>query len=264
MAPQVILIRHAQGQHNVSAEHLHTQDPRLTELGLQQCDILRTNTFPDQSTISLITASPLTRTIHTAARIFGPALTDTHLKCHKQIIAIADAQETSDYPCDTGSDLESLRLRCHEEKWPVDLTTLEPDWHIKKGRNVPTPMAIRARAQSARQRIRTLLGEMVRQGDEDAQVVLVTHGGYLHYFTEDWEDANKLHGTGWHNCEVRRYEFETGVGGNDEVATLKETAASRTNRGKKGAPWTKEQQIKEFDATHPGWDEPDTDVNARM
>jgi len=29
----------------------------------------------------------------------------------------------------------------------------------------------------------------------EKEIVMVTHGGFLHYFTEDWEDSSQFQGT---------------------------------------------------------------------
>ena len=34
-------------------------------------------------------------------------------------------------------------------------------------------------------------------------------GGFLHYFTENWTDAERFVGTGWANTEFRSYTFST-------------------------------------------------------
>ena len=179
MAPTVICVRHAQGYHNLGPQFHSLPDPKLTELGEEQCATLRDSGIVNHSTISLITASPLTRTIATAYLSFKPAFENG--KCNPEIIALPDAQETSDFPCDTGSDVEVIRKRCEEENWPVDLSRLSPDWNVKtlESRYSPSGAAIKVRAQAARQQIRELLRDLVNAGDKDAQIILVTHGGYL-------------------------------------------------------------------------------------
>lgn len=37
--------------------------------------------------------------------------------------------------------------------------------------------------------------------------MLVTHGAFLHYLIQDWADYDPKKGTGFCNCEVRRYGF---------------------------------------------------------
>lgn len=63
--------------------------------------------------------------------------------------------------------------------------------------------------------------------------MLVTHGGLLHYLTEDWEDANLGMGTGWSNTELRSYNFVDED--ESEEARLVETSSSRKIRGKEGS-----------------------------
>ncbi|KAK5078928.1 hypothetical protein LTR64_002652 [Lithohypha guttulata] len=255
MSPTVICVRHAQGFHNLGAEFHSLPDPKLTELGEAQCATLRNSDLIDQTKISLVTASPLTRTIATAYLSFEPALKEG--KCKRAIVALPDAQETSDFPCDTGSDLDVLRARCEEEKWPVDLSRLGQDWNVKtmESRYSPAGAAVKLRAQAARNQVRELLKELVDAGDEDAQVVLVTHGGYLHYFTDDWEDCNKYYGTGWLNTETRAYTYLAGVDSTDEDAALVETLESRARRGKENSTLTEEEQKELCHTGHLAWED---------
>src|SRR6202012_4292013 len=93
--PRIHLVRHAQGFHNLGNEFHSLPDPRLTPLGESQCAKLQEEHFPAerQQSLSLITASPLTRTLHTAFLTFKPALTSADAKCKSTIFAIPDAQE---------------------------------------------------------------------------------------------------------------------------------------------------------------------------
>ena len=231
----VHLVRHAQGFHNLGIQYHTLRDPALTPLGENQCAILRSklqNTYGiDPTAISLVTASPLTRTIHTAALAFADTLgkgTET------KILALPTAQETSSFPCDTGSPLPILKATCEKADWPVDLSRVHEDWTDKSPSSpyAPTNTKLAARARETR---RILLHEAKKLQQEnktqqDIQIVLVTHGGLLHYLTEDWEDANRGMGTGWQNTELRSYNFV------DEEDTtnvhLVETTKSRAVRGK--------------------------------
>lgn len=69
-------------------------------------------------------------------------------------------------------------------KGMVDLGLVEVGWNDKSEgtRWAPEASKIEARARDARVWLRAL---GMRHG-EDAEIVVVTHGGYLHYFTEDW------------------------------------------------------------------------------
>ncbi len=234
--PKIHFVRHAQGFHNLGAEFSNIRDPRLTPLGVSQCANLQKEHFPAerQRSLSLITASPLTRTLQTANFSFQPALTTKDSKCKPTILAIPDAQETSDYPCDTGSDVPVLQKACEEQKWPVDLSLLKDDWNIKTldGRYSPASAALVVRARDCRKLLREKARELSNSGDENVEIVLVTHGGYLHYLTGDWEDAAKFSGTGWENTEYRTYEFETSfLSDSDDTASLSETMPSRRRRG---------------------------------
>ena len=57
--------------------------------------------------------------------------------------------------------------------------------------------------------------------------MLVTHGGFLHYFTNDWNNSGRFAGTGWANCEFRSYQF---VDGSDDDAAMSEMEKSKRRR----------------------------------
>lgn len=257
MAPPTILcVRHAQGLHNLGLEFHGLVDPRLTPLGEKQCAKLRDTWFRDQSKISLVTASPLTRTLHTAFLTFLPALENG--KAQGQILALPDAQETSDYPCDTGSDVPVLQAIVDEQRWPVDLRLVRDGWNVKTmgNRYSPASDAIKARARDTRKFLRRTARELLRKGDQEVQIALVTHGGYLHYFTNDWEDSNKQNGTGWENCETRAYVFESlDSEGEDDEALLVETDESRRRRGKEHPMHPPEKQAELFHQSMQGWED---------
>ena len=256
MAPTIHCVRHAQGFHNLGAEFHSLPDPRLTSLGEQQCQDLQNTQFADQSNISMITASPLSRTLNTAFLTFQPALTSSG-KCKPEILAIPDAQETSDYPCDTGSGLNVLRGITKENKWPTDLSLLSNDWNVKTftGRYSPYSEAIKARAKAVRKVLREEARKLSEAGDTDAQIVLVAHGGVLHYITGDWESADKHMGTGWANCETRAYTFAADfTTDEDSDAAWTETTESRAKRALVHPMYGKEEQKALFEAAMLGWE----------
>lgn len=104
------------------------------------------------------------------------------MKAGKKIVALPDAQEVSLYPCDMGSDLEPLKKEFGDL---VDFSLVSEDWNKKTrdSKYYPDPQKLEARARDARLWLRTLIK---KAGNDDAQVVLVTHGGILHFLTEDW------------------------------------------------------------------------------
>lgn len=100
--------------------------------------------------------------------------------------------------------------------------------------------------------------------------MLVTHGGILHYITEDWEDYSAYQGrlifflcgcrgttltddssgTGWTNAEYRTFKFSDTLHKEDlegkpledsDDATLVETPESRQRRGQTPEPPSREE-----------------------
>jgi broad specificity phosphatase PhoE len=254
--PRIIAVRHAQGFHNLGNYTL--PDPALTPLGEEQCETLRTTQFPDQNHISLVAASPLTRTLHTSMLVFKDALRNSSGKgkCKPQILAIPDAQETSDCLCDTGSDLDVLTAFCKDQDWPVDLSLLTPTWNVKtlSGRYSPHSDAIAHRAKAVRQLLRRRARELASEGDDEVTIVLVAHGGLMHYLTGDWEGADKYPGTGWFNCEARTYVYAEDVMSDDEDASLVETTESRQKRGLTHPMGSKAEQVRLFEEAMSGWE----------
>jgi broad specificity phosphatase PhoE len=217
---------------------------------------LRKEAFSDQSKLSVILASPLCRTLQSAHLVFQPALTAS-IQCHPEIIALPDAQETSDDPCDVGTDPLALNRVVAENKWPVDLSLVKDGWNVKAlgTRYSPESNAIAARARDARVLIRHKIRQLIKQGDADPQVALVTHGGFLHYFTDDWEDSWLNPGTGWQNCETRSYVFKNDVMDDmDAEARLTETMDSRLGRGKGNTMPAEEEQAVLFEQAMENWE----------
>ncbi len=195
-------------------------DPNLTPLGESQCASVA-KIFPHHSEITHLMASPLRRTIYTCLLSF-PAEVAAGLP----ILAVPEIQELSDLPCDTGSEPSILAQEFADGK--VDLTLVHPGWNSKTGKWSPRSSALEARAKEARVFLRDFAQEWSRShGGKDVQIAVVTHGGFLHYFTEDWEGTGKFSGTGWANCEFRSFEFASMT---DERASVVEVRESRERR----------------------------------
>lgn len=179
MAPTIHLVRHAQGYHNLSVENESIHDPDLTELGLEQCAALR-SAFPHHASVTRLAASPLRRTLYTCIHGFG---TD---KLYP-IAALDVLQEVSAAPCDTGSDVEKLAAE-FENKGQWD--GVREGWTDKGPSSMfePNLHKLTARAREARRALR----EMAGQGDD--HVVAVTHGGFLHFLTDDFQYIPEGHG----------------------------------------------------------------------
>ncbi|KAI1812404.1 histidine phosphatase superfamily [Poronia punctata] len=230
MAPVIHLVRHAQGYHNLRLENQWMRDPDLTDLGKKQCSELR-NTFPYHDKLTHLIASPLRRTIYTCKLSFGDDDDNNkEKKKKKKIIALQDAQEVSLYPCDVGTDKEKLKEEFGDDE--VDFSLVGGDWNDKspESDNFPEPGKLETRTRRARLWLRDLVKQQTGDADEDAHVVLVTHGGILHFITEDWRGIASGHGTGWQNTEYRSYEFADKTG-QDPNASLKELPESINRRG---------------------------------
>ncbi|KAK0384545.1 hypothetical protein NLU13_8631 [Sarocladium strictum] len=228
MAPTIHLMRHAQGYHNLCVENEQLPDPDLTPLGLHQCAELRAS-FPYHGRVRRVISSPLRRTLHTSINVLGR---DDLLF---PILPLETLQEVSISPCDTGSNIEVLRSEFGDK---VDFQNLSPHWEDKSqtGPNQPDLLKLEERARKARQAIRELADP-----ESDDHLVVVTHGDFLHFLTEDWDGVPELDFYVWKNCEFRSYQFENAedAGGN---CTLVETAESwNRRRGSAERPTTSQQ-----------------------
>ncbi|KAF2092343.1 phosphoglycerate mutase-like protein [Saccharata proteae CBS 121410] len=228
MAPIIHCVRHAQGFHNLGPHNHGMLDPLLTEFGKQQCEDLKKK-FPYHERVNMVVASPIKRTVYTALLAFEPEIKGKSLK----VIALPEIQETSDLPCDTGSPVPELKREFEDR--PVDIGSVKDGWDSKKGPWAPTAEALAERARVARNWLRE------QKADE---IVVVTHGGFLHYFTEDWTGfdptlANEALGTGWANTEYRSYTFKPDTG---DQASVVETEESRERRRGTEKPLTADEQ----------------------
>jgi len=220
VAPIVHLVRHGQGENNLPDFDFNTRDPPLTALGQQQCRDLCKN-FPYHSSVDAIIASPLRRTLQTALIGFEP-----ELKRGIKVIALPEAQEISEFGADTGSNPGALAKAFGG--LPVDLSLVHEGWNSKTGKYGRSIEAIDKRAEE----VRTLL--WVRP---EKEVVLVSHMGFLHHLTDDWEGGL---GNGWKNAEFRTYQLVDGKSGK---ISLLETDGSRALRGA-GPRLSVEEQLK--------------------
>jgi hypothetical protein len=59
------------------------------------------------------------------------------------------------------------------------------NWPLQTGKWAPSAMALMNRAREARQWVKAR---------PEKEIVLVSHGGFLHYFTDDWEDSSFYQG----------------------------------------------------------------------
>ncbi|KAF2003781.1 phosphoglycerate mutase family protein-like protein [Amniculicola lignicola CBS 123094] len=241
MPPRLYLVRHAEGEHNATVTCIlvnplcHIDPPQrnfqfrdliLTSKGQSQCATLR-STFPYHDEIDLVLSSPQRRAIQTAVLSFGPILARNEVK----YMALPLAQEVSDMGCDTGfpkDELEALipglfegsDLRFDVEKIVRGVDGVPKGWNVKTGYYAYTREAISQRASDLR--------SWLFQRSED-KIILVTHGAFLHFLTEDWDVDDPLSGTAYNHCEVRIFDFkETSTA---KEAHLIETKESKETRG---------------------------------
>ncbi|KAF4452222.1 phosphoglycerate mutase family protein [Fusarium austroafricanum] len=213
MAPTIHFVRHAQGIHNLSIENEQIQDPDLTPLGEEQCAALRKQ-FPHHDKLTKLLASPMRRTVYTCLHAFG---TDKL----KPITALPVFQEVSANPCDVGSPVAKVQA---EFEGIADYSGVEESWNDKGpgSEYEPTLQKLTVRGLKARKALRDRVS-----GDE--HIVVVSHGGFLHFLTDDWYGVPEQRATGWANCEYRSYQFVDPTG-KDEDATLRETTESFQRR----------------------------------
>ncbi|KAG9668739.1 putative phosphoglycerate mutase, partial [Aureobasidium melanogenum] len=228
MAPVTIhCVRHAQGFHNISVANHAMHDPMLTPLGEEQCKALQAK-FPFMDRVEAVVASPMKRTVYTALHSFAPVIKDKRLK----VIALPELQETSDLPCDTGSNVQDLEseFRGQPVDWSYMYTPPAKAWNSKLGKWSATASAVDDRARVAREWL---------YSRPEKEIVVVTHGGFLHYLIEDWMDTNK-NGTGWANTEYRSYTFGSNPKSGRPVFI--ETPQSRARRMGDEKPLSRSEQ----------------------
>lgn len=195
MTITVHLVRHAQGFHNLNLVNQQIPDPYLTPTGKEQCAALRAS-FPHHDRLTHLVASPMRRTLQTCEQSFRPAV-DAGLK----VVAQPLVQEVSTLPCDTGSEPEVLAAEFGA--WG-DFGGVPKGWNDKTSPGSPWAPRIEAleeRARKARVWLRDLGRKSKAEGRHDnADIVVTSHGGFLHFLTQDWDGMDLTRGmyqSGW-------------------------------------------------------------------
>ncbi|KAI1306150.1 phosphoglycerate mutase-like protein [Xylaria venustula] len=166
MPPTLILIRHAEAEHNDTKDY-SIHDPSLTKLGREQCARLRTGLIADPlvQQAELIITSPMRRTIQTALDTV-----DWLIERGVKIQADAHWQENTAKPCDVGSAISEVA-----DEFPgIDYSAVDPVWPDKTSpagyEYHYTKTAILARGQAALQKL---------YGRPEKVIVVVSHSGFL-------------------------------------------------------------------------------------
>jgi broad specificity phosphatase PhoE len=217
MAPRAVhFIRHAEGYHN-SENNENIPDPDLTPKGKEQCKHLST-IFPYFDRIDLVCASPIRRACQTALISMEPYLQSGK---HK-ILALPLAQEATDKPANTPSDIGVLQKEFGDVVDFHRCMDTYVDYNTKKGRWAPDGDSLKTRALELRR--------FLRDRDEQ-EIVVVSHGDFLHYVSGDLNEDGSQAGGWWTNTEFRSFRFFP-VGHDD--ALLQETDESVKSRNASG------------------------------
>lgn len=203
------LMRHGQAEHNVDQDltskpscrrtHVYFMklirylelDDAMTPLGRRQVQAFPSRTSDLQNNIDLIVTSPLKRAIYTTLLGWKPAIDRLGLA---NLVILPEAQECSDFPCDTGSDKQVLEQE--PDFRGLNLSRLMPDWTSKKGFWAPDDASLANRARFLRHFLRDR---------PEKDIVLVCHGDFLRQLTGDASGPSRTY---WKNAEMRIYKFD--------------------------------------------------------
>lgn len=124
----VHVLRHEEAKHRIVPEDETIFDPHLTTQGYINCCKIRKE-MAGKISPDLILASPLTRTLSTAWRVFSPSPTQ------REIWAWPNLQNYDPGPNGTGLGLDELRKRCQSKSnrgFEVRLDYVPWDWYDKE------------------------------------------------------------------------------------------------------------------------------------
>ncbi|KAI4613695.1 hypothetical protein J4E83_007296 [Alternaria metachromatica] len=181
MPPTLILIRHAQAQHNATSDW-SIRDPPLTELGEQQCRELHESLKESKigNEVELIVVSAQRRTLQTAT--IG---LDWLIKKGTKVIPDANWQENADKPCDTGTPIDEI-----SKEFPqYDFSVVDPSFPDKTTGGSKNPYAFTEKAILARGQ--RCLKDLYSRPEK--VIAVVSHSGFLRtgvcnrmFFNADW------------------------------------------------------------------------------
>ncbi|KAI1780804.1 hypothetical protein F4818DRAFT_436001 [Hypoxylon cercidicola] len=153
------VFRHAESMHNVDEEQTKSRDPVLSPAGRQQCMDF-SQQFPFMNGVTHVVSSPLRRAIESSLLAFSPALAE------KQVIVLPEVTETGNRPLVSDPAVQSF--------W-IYLDPLSP-YAYEIGR-------INTRMIAGRR----FLIELASTVDENAHIIVMTHGQSAHFLTDDFD-----------------------------------------------------------------------------
>ncbi|KAI1260250.1 histidine phosphatase superfamily [Xylariaceae sp. FL1019] len=218
MAPIIDVIRHAEATHNVTGGSVWERDPELTTDGEAQAGQLG-RSYPYTSLIYHVVCSPMRRAVKTALIAFEDHVSGT------PAILLPELQETGVHPSDHGQSRQAL-LKLFRPQ--VDVNELDDKWNYKGqgSKYEPDVPLVEARAREAR----VFLRRLARKAPDDAHIVVVSHGGFLHFLTNDFAGLSEEYFTSYRNTGMRSFEFAD-LHGDDVEAKLVETRESCLKSG---------------------------------
>ncbi|KAI0970947.1 histidine phosphatase superfamily [Xylaria arbuscula] len=213
MAPVIDVIRHAESTHNTT-RNSYERDPNLTTHGEWQAFRLG-KSYAFMNKISHIVSSPMRRAIRTILIAFEDVLLQG-----KRAILLPELQETGTSPSDMGQPPADLEAVFRPQ---IDTSLLDRNWFLKKqgSKYIPDVALVEARACEAR----VFLRDLARCGPPDAHIVVVSHGGFLHFLTENYSGLTDEHFTTYKNTTMRSFQF-VDLYGTDPDAKMVETKES--------------------------------------
>lgn len=132
---------------------------------------------------TLIITSPLRRSLQTTLVAFGPMIRSGEVRA----VAHPGLQECSNKPCDTGTPLDVLReefpdIQFPDALFPLDAWPRDRSIQLRKSGTIydDVPELLLKRADDFR--------KWLREEVKDDEIIVVTHGGFVHFFYDLWDD----------------------------------------------------------------------------
>ena len=160
---------------------LQIHDPGLTPSGREQARLFPA-LYEYHIKPTLIVTSPLRRCLQTTSLAFGAMIRSGEVRA----VAHPGLQEVSTDPCDTGTPLDALReefphIQFPDELFPRNAWPRERSVQLRKNSTIydDVPELLLARLVDFR--------KWLREEVDDEEVVVVTHGGFVHFFYDRWD-----------------------------------------------------------------------------